>query len=488
MTSLPRVSRRVLAALLVLPLLLLPAVAQDAVAHRQMKALVDSHAQHWGEVSRRVWEFAEVGYKEKQSSALLEAELQQAGFKIQAGVAEQPTAFIATYGSGKPVIAILGEYDALPGLSQASVPERQPVTVSAPGHGCGHNLLGAGAALAAVAIKDYMQKNHLPGTLRYYGTPAEEGGSGKVYMARAGLFGDVDTVLHWHPSDENSVTNGGALAIISGKFKFTGIAAHASAAPDKGRSALDGVMLMGMAVEMLREHVPSTTRMHYVITKGGGAPNVVPEVAELFLYARAPEMTVLDPIWERIIKAGNGAALATETKMALEIVSSDYELLPNDVLAQRIHQNLTEVGGVKYSPAQQDFATTITKTFAPGTKPKADGEKNIEPLKPSETTEGQGSTDVGDVSWSAPTIGISTATWVPGTSAHTWQAASASGMEIGRDGMRNAAQVLALTALDLFSDPALVSAARAEFVKRQDGQTYRSRIPADHKPPLNYRD
>ena len=261
-----------------------PAAAQPlASAHAQLLQLVDKDAAHWQQVSKQIWDFAELGYHETKSSDLLQERLEAAGFKVQAGVANEPTAFITSYGEGKPVVAILGEFDALPGLSQQTVPTRDPVKADAPGHGCGHNLLGAGAALAAVALKQYMETHHIAGTLRYYGTPAEEGGSGKVYMVRDGAFKNVDVVLHWHPDDSNAVDNGGELAMVSAKFTFHGVAAHAAMAPERGRSALDAAMLMGNGVEFMREHVPSNTRIHYVVSKGGVAPNVVPDLAQIDL-------------------------------------------------------------------------------------------------------------------------------------------------------------------------------------------------------------
>ena len=262
-------------------------------------------------------------------------------------MADEPTAFIATYGQGSPVIGILGEFDALPGLSQAAVPDRNPVAAAAPGHGCGHNLLGSGAALAAVALKEYMEKNRVAGTLRYYGTPAEEGGDGKVYMVRAGLFRDVDVVLHWHPADRNSVINGGALAITSAKFLFHGVAAHAAFAPERGRSALDAVMLMGTGVEFMREHVPSNTRIHYIVSNGGAAPNIVPDTAELFLYARSPSLDTLDGIWERIVKIGQGAAMMTETTLEVKILGSDNNIVANDAAGQ---SGAEESGGGRRLP------------------------------------------------------------------------------------------------------------------------------------------
>jgi len=463
--------------------------ADPGSVHHDMTALVDSHASEYRDLSRKVWEFAEVGYQEHRSSELLQQHLKAAGFTVEAGVADIPTAFVATYGQGKPVIGILGEFDALPGLSQDAVPERKVLVASAPGHGCGHNLLGAGGALAAVAVKDYLVSHHISGTVRFYGTPAEEGGSGKVYMVRAGLFKDVDVVLHWHPGDRNSVNTGdGMLAVISAKFEFHGLAAHAAAAPEMGRSALDGVMLMGNAVEFMREHVPSVTRIHYIISKGGVAPNVVPDDAEMFLYARHPSMPVLTGIWDRIVACAKGAAMATGTTVDVRIISSDYNIVGNTPLAERMYQNLNELGGITYTPAETDFAARLTALLPPGSHPRPGAESRIEPLRRDPASEGgSASSDVGDVSWSVPTMGVSTATWVPGTPAHSWYAVAASGMAIGQDGMVLAAKAIALTAQDLFTDPQLRAAAKADFEKRLEGQQYQSQIPANQKPPLDYR-
>jgi aminobenzoyl-glutamate utilization protein B len=469
-------------------LLLIECAAGLAASHPDMIQLVESHAAEYRTVSRAIWELAEMGYQERKSSAMLQEHLRGAGFQVQAGIADMPTAFIASFGQGRPVIAILGEFDSLPGLSQDAVPERKPVAANAPGHGCGHNLLGAGGALAAVAVKEYLETNHLSGTVRFYGTPAEEGGSGKVYMVRAGLFGDVDAVLHWHPGDNNSVTTGdGMLAVITAKFEFHGLASHAAAAPDKGRSALDGLMLMANAVEFLREHVPSSTRIHYVVTKGGAAPNIVPDDAELFLYARHPSMTVLSLIWERILKCAQGAAMATETTVDTRVVSSDYNIINNGPLAERAYRNFAEVGGLTYTAAEREFAEKLQRALPEGTALGLGREHSVQSLERRLEAGGGASTDVGDVSWVVPTIGISAATWVPGTPAHSWYAVAASGMEIGQDGMVLAAKVLAITAADLLTDAKLREAAKSDFATRMKGLHYESKIPAGQKPPLDYR-
>lgn len=455
--------------------------------HQQIKKLVDQYAAEYSKTSKAIWDFAEMGYHEDKSSALLQSELKSAGFRVQAGVGDEPTAFIASYGSGKPVVGILGEFDALPGLSQAAVPDRNPVNAGAPGHGCGHNLLGAGAALAAVALKEYMKANHVAGTLRFYGTPAEEGGSGKVYLVRAGVFKDVDVVLHWHPADHNEVTNGGALAITSARFLFHGVAAHAAMAPDRGRSALDAVMLMGNGIEFLREHVPSNTRIHYVITKGGVAPNVVPDTAELYLMARSPSATTLDGIWARILKIGQGASMMTETTVDVRIVSGEVNILPNNALAKRAQTNLEEVGGFQYTPDEKHFAEELQKSLPADAAGNLESTNVVPPLRPVDPNAPAASTDVGDVSWNVPTIGFGAATFVPGVAPHTWQATACAGMSIGQRGMVVAAKAIAVTGADLFLDPTLIGEAHLEFQRQLQGKSYQSHIPADAKPPLDYR-
>jgi aminobenzoyl-glutamate utilization protein B len=469
-----------------LTLTLLPAVAsaQQATPHRQLMELVDRQAAHFSATSKTIWDYAELGYQEEKSSTLLQRELQAAGFHVQSGVAGEPTAFVASYGQGQPVIGILGEFDALPGLSQDATPVRKPILADAPGHACGHNLLGSGAALAAVALREYMERNRIAGTLRYYGTPAEEGGDGKVYMLRAGLFRDVNVILHWHPGDQNSVFNGGMLAINSARFQFRGVAAHAAVAPDRGRSALDAVMLMGNGIEFLREHIPSNSRIHYIITNGGAAPNVVPDFAEMYLYARNPSSAVLNNVWSRILKIGQGAALMTETTLEVTDIGGDTNVVPNDVLAKVAQRDLEEVGGFRYTPEERQFAEELQKSLPPGEAGKLDSTATVLPLG---ARTGQASTDAGDVSWNVPTIGFRAATFVPGVVAHTWQAAASSGMSIGQKGMVVAAKALAITGADLFADAQLIADANAEFHRQLNSDTYQSVIPEFQKPPLGYR-
>ncbi len=447
---------------------------------------MDAKATHYGDLSRKIWEYSEVGYKETKSAAAHVAELKAAGFEVQEGVASIPTAFVASWGAGKPVIGIMAEYDALPGLSQFDAPERRSRVEGDPGHGCGHNLLGTASVAAAIAAKDSLAEKKLPGTIRLYGTPAEEGGGAKIYIARAGLIKDLDVMLSWHPGDRNQADAGTTLANIAAKFRFRGLAAHAAGNPDKGRSSLDAVMLTGMGIEFMREHVPQEARIHYIITKGGEAPNVVPAFAETYVYARHSHMPTLDNIWARILKIAQAGALATETTMEMEFINSVYNTLPNDALAALTDRNLRRVGGVTYTAEETAFATALSKSFV--------ASENLLPIGSEAEVQATnvgvdaGSTDVGDVSWQVPTSALSTATFVPGTPGHSWQSTACSGGSIGRKGMMVAAKTLALTAMDLFTDPAQVKAARESFDKRRAGFEYKSRVPEGQKPPLNYRD
>ncbi len=460
------------------------AARRSEASTKAVLAALDARFDHYATVAKQIWGFAEVGYQEEKSSALLQQELRGAGFQVEAGVVGEPTGFVATFGSGAPVIAIVGEFDALPGLSQEASPFKKAVTEGGAGHGCGHHLFGTASAAAAIAVKEWMVANKVPGTLRFYGTPAEEGGSGKVYMVRGGLFKDVDAVVSWHPGDRNVADANSTLANISAKFRFRGVSAHAAAAPERGRSALDGVEAMTHMVNMMREHVPQDTRIHYVITAGGRAPNVVPDFAEVFMYARQSDMRVLDEIWERILNAAKGAAMGTGTTVEHETIGAVYNILPNDVLARVQQRNLERVGGVQYSPEDRAFATELRKTLGSNAPPIDDAAKvlpftggSVDPA----------STDMGDVSWAVPTVQLSAATWVPGTAAHSWQAVAAGGTPIGAKGMMVAAKTMSLTAMDLFTDASLRAKARAEFDQRRGPDfVYRTRLDRA-APALDYR-
>ena len=475
------------------PVMPMPAFGQQAAGNaaagttaedrRTILADVDAHAPELARNALAIWNFAEVGYQETKSSALLQATLTKAGFTITPGVAGMPTAFVASFRRGKgPVVGILAEYDALPGLAQRAEPVKAPIAGQAAGHGCGHNIFGAASVAAAIAVKDWMIANKVDGEIRVFGSPAEEGGSGKVYLVRAGLFDDVDAVLHWHPGDSNQVSNGASQANISGKFRFHGVSAHASAAPDKGRSALDGVEVMNVAVNYLREHVPMTTRIHYIVTNGGEAPNVVPDFAESYYYVRHTDPAVVRSVMDRVRKAADGAAMATGTTVEFEATGGVYSMLANDTLAKVMDANLHAVGGATWSPEETTWATTLQPSL-PVQKPLA-AAGMVDPIS---VSDGGGSTDVADVSWVTPTIGLGAATWVPGTPAHSWQAVAASGSSIGAKGGTVAAKTIALTAADLFRRPETLVAAKAEFQRRRGPNfSYRAML-GDRSPPLDYR-
>jgi len=444
---------------------------------------LDAQSESYGEIAQTIWKFAEMGYQEEKSAALLQKTLSDAGFTIKKGVAGIPTAFLAEYGSGSPVIGIMGEYDALPGLSQEAVPEKRTAGKPA-GHACGHHLFGTASTAAAIAAKEWMTSNNIKGTIRFYGTPAEEGGGAKVYMSREGLFDDVDVALHWHPSSQNAASAAAALSNISAKFRFYGVSAHAAGAPERGRSSLDGIEAMNNMVNLMREHIPQETRIHYVITDGGKAPNVVPDFAEVYYYARHNRRDVVKSIFDRIVKAAEGAALGTGTTMDYEIVNGVYELLPNLTLQKVVHDNLTQVGGIEYTAEEKSFADKIAISLGQESADLVKA-KNVQPYK--ETARAYGSTDVGDVSFVVPTVGFGTATWVPGTSAHSWQAVAAGGTSIGNKGMMIAAKTLALTAINLFQDPDLVKKAKAEFLERRGADFKYIPLLGDRKPALDYR-
>ena len=448
---------------------------------------LESNIDPFADMAMEIWKYAEVGYQEYKSSQLLQDRLKTEGFSIETGVAGIPTAFVASYGSGSPVIAILGEFDALPGVSQAAVPFREARPEVNAGHACGHHLFGSGSAAAAAAVKQWMAKNKIQGTLRFYGTPAEEGGAGKVYMVREGLFADVDAVLHWHPGSSNSASASSSLANKSAKFRFYGIASHAAASPWNGRSALDGVESMNYMINMMREHMPAEARVHYVITKGGEAPNVVPAYAEVFYYVRHPDAPTVKNLFERVVKAAEGAALGTGTKMEYEVIHGLYNLLPNETLAEMMYTNLTKIGGVDYTAEERAFGEKIISSYE-FTKADISTASQVEPYEVIMTGQG-GSTDVGDVSWVVPTAGMRAATWVPGTSAHSWQAVAAGGTSIGKKGMVVAAKTLALTAQDLFQNPEVMAKAKAELhEKRGAGADFiYEALLGDRKPPLDYR-
>jgi aminobenzoyl-glutamate utilization protein B len=446
---------------------------------------IDKKSGIYTSVARDIWSYAELGYREKKSSVRLQELLKNEGFRVDAGVAGMPTAFVATYGSGRPVIGVLAEFDALPGLSQDTVPFKKPLLDGGAGHGCGHNLFGTGSSAAAIALKEWLMQNKKTGTIKLFGTPAEEGGGAKVYMVRDGLFNDVDIVLHWHPSSANDASPESCLAVKQGVFRFYGKSAHAAAAPHAGRSALDGVEAMNYMVNMMREHIPQESRIHYIISKGGLAANVVPDFAEVEYMVRHPDARVVDELWNRIIKCAEGAALGSETTMKFEVISGSYNLLPNETLSRLMYNNLKQVGGVTYTTAETEFAKKLQASLT-GKTPEISSAREVEPFK----TGGffPASTDVGDITWIVPTAGLGTATWVPGAPAHSWQAVCTGNTNIGFKAMLNAAKTIAMTGIDIFNNPSLVETARKDLQTRVGADfKYKSMI-GDRKPPLDYRE
>ncbi|MHA1994647.1 MAG: M20 family metallopeptidase [Candidatus Hodarchaeales archaeon] len=464
---------------------------------------IDNNQSRFIEISDQVWNFAELGLFEYKSSKLLLEILEEEGFTIEREVASMPTAFIATFGSEYPVIAILGEYDALPGLSQDKIPRKNPLEKDMPGHGCGHNLFGVACLAAALAIKEKIKTEELTGTIKFYGCPAEENANGKGWMVKEGLFDDVDISLTWHPSDANSVVSFNFQAIIDVLFRFQGRTAHAAGDPFNGRSALDAVELMNVGCNYLREHIIPDARLHYVITKGGKAPNIVPEEAEVWYFVRAPKFEQVNDLYERVLKVANGAALMTETSLETTLLGGALNMLPNETLEELLHEKMTEIKLPEYSDEEIAFANEIRKSFP---KNYFDNALTIYPQEIRELTEqfrekpivdivhpifGRGitlggSTDVGDVTWVTPTAQFVTACSTFGTPGHSWQMVAQCGMSIGHKGMFYAAKVLASATEDLMANPELVGKAKHEFSEQIGKNPYESLLPKVSSPPIEH--
>jgi len=455
---------------------------QIALSDGSLDQIINSYQQEYEQIALKFWDLAEVGYQEYESSNLLQESLKNKGFKIET-LPYMPTAFVAEFGKGSPVIAILGEFDALPGVSQSAHPFKEKYKNNIAGHACGHHLFGAGSAWSAVTIKEWLSKNNKSGTIRFYGTPAEEGGSGKVYMVREGLFNDVDVVLHWHPGSVNHASPRTSNANKSAKFTFKGLSAHAASAPDKGRSALDGVESMNFMVNMMREHIPQESRIHYVITKGGLAPNVIPDEAEVWYYVRHPKEKMVEELFQRTVKAARGAAEGTETTLSYEVIHGNYSLMPNDTLQSLMNKQLIKRGGIVYDKKEREFAEEIYKTLLNPSASIGDQEK----ILPYRAFHGYGSTDVGDVSWLVPTAGARIASWVPGTPGHSWQAVASGGTSIGLKGEKLAVQVLSDTAIEIYLDPSITEKAEKELLRKVGKDFNYSPLIGDRDPPLNYR-
>jgi len=446
--------------------------------------------------SDRIWNYAEVGLQEHQSSKVIQQLLQDAGFRLEVGLAGMPTAFIATWGEGKPVIGFLGEYDALPGCSQKAIPVKEPVKEGAPGHGCGHNLLGVGGAAAAIAAKEELISQGKKATLKYFGCPAEELLAGKVFMSAHDCYRGLDCVLTWHPGQVNSVRMYGSTAVNSAKFRFHGQSAHAASVPHSGKSALDACILMDVATNYLREHIIQDARIHSVITHGGEEPNVVPAFAEIWYYVRAPKRRFVEEIYARVVKNAEAAAMMTETTFDIEFLSGCHEYLRNLKLGQVMHANLMKAGPPQFSPEDKAFAAQMAKSVPKEMKEKVllsrlipqelleqDLHEGIlEPLGIGKTS--HSSDDGGDVSYQTPLVQLQTACVPLGMPGHSWQITAVSGMGIGHQGMLCAARTLALTALDLIEHPDLLKEAYEEWAKANKDNPYQCAFPKGAVPNL----
>jgi len=454
------------------------AVAAGSKKKDEATATIENHKGELITLSNQIWTFAETALRETKSAKVLADYAEQNGFKVERGVSGMPTAFIATYGEGKPVIGILGEYDALPGISQKASPVKEALEPGASGHGCGHNLFGAASLGAALAIKELIAAGKLKGTIRFYGTPAEESVGGKIYMARDGLFNDLDVCLAWHPDSETRADTQSSQAMIDFIVEFHGKASHAAYDPWNGRSAVDALELFTHGLNMLREHVKPTTRMHYTIVKGGDVPNVVPEYAKIWCWVRDWQRSEVDAIFARVQKIAEGAGLMAGVEAKVTVQSGDYELLINMSGAKLLHENLTRLAPIVYTSEEQDFACAIQR--ATGVAEKGMN-SSIHPLEGQEAS--GGSTDVGDVSWVVPTLHLSVTTAPAGAPWHAWPVVACGGMSIGHKGMVYAAKALAATMVDLFEDAKVREAIRAEFEEKTHGHVFKPYIPAG-PPPL----
>jgi aminobenzoyl-glutamate utilization protein B len=451
-------------------------------------------------IAKEIWDHPQIALQETFASRLVARELEEDGFSIEWGVGQMPTAFIATWGQGQPIIGFLGEYDALPALSQKLSTNKEAVEAGGPGHGCGHNLFGTACMGSVMALKAAMEQENLKGTIRFYGCPAEETLVGKTFMARAGVFDDLGAAISWHPGNANIVWNGSSLALNSFKVNFHGVASHAGGSPHLGRSALDGIMLMDVGVNYLREHIMQEARIHCVVTSGGQAPNVVPAFAQVWYFVRAPHREQVDEIYARVLDIARGAALMSGTTHEIEFITGCYDLLPNNILSDLLLAKLQEVNDMKFTGQERTFARQLQTTFPAGSverefewmqKSASNGivTEDIhnplwEQVLPHSATPPLmgGSTEVGDVSWITPTGQITTTCWPLGTPGHSWQTVVSSGSSIGAKGMLFAAKTMALAGWDLLTQPDLLAKAQSEFEAAKKGKDYITPLPEDAVP------
>lgn len=458
---------------------------------------VESNREQLYDLAQQLWENPELGLQEHESADVLTNTLEAEGFDIEMGIGGMPTAFVAAYGDTQPTIGVLGEYDALPGLSQKVKAEHDPIEQGGAGHGCGHNLFGVAVLGGAIAVKRAIEDGDLVGTVRYYGCPAEETLVGKTYMARTGAFDDLDAALTWHPSDLSTPRFDSSNALNSIEFTFEGESAHAGGSPESGRSALDAVELMNTGAEFMREHITDNARLHYAITNGGDAPNVVPSEASVWYFVRAPSREEVERNTDWLRDVADGAALMTQTEVSERFLSGCYPYLANDTVTNVIWENMEELGPIKYDEDDYEFAHNLVESVS---KSNRDAELESLPDELRETVEdcalypepvapfnedniSGGSTEVGDVSYITPTGQFRAATWPVGTPGHSWQVVASNG-DFGRKGMIFAAKVLAGSVYDLMTDPATLEAAKAEFLEATDGEPYQTPLPPEAEPPF----
>lgn len=459
---------------------------KPAFMRQKMKVIssVESKYDEPTELSDKIWSYEEVAFRENKSSAALIAYAESNGFKVEKGVAEIPTAFVAEYGSGNPVIAIMGEFDALPGLSQKTVPEKSPLNEGGAGHGCGHNMFGVASLGAATAIKELIQLGDINGTIRFYGTPAEEKFFGKLWMIRAGLFDDVDIMMDWHPSNETKANVQSSLALVDFTVEYFGQAAHAAGDPWNGRSASDALELFTTGVNYYREHVKPTVRMHYHIQDGGQVVNVVPDYSRAMMRVRDTKRDGMEAVWKQVEKIAEGAALMANVDYKISLISGVHEIVPNRAGGARLHANLKYLGEIKFTDEETDFAKKIQQATG---KEQVGMDTKINDLEETLEHPGGGSTDVGDVSWIVPTIRLSATVAPKDTPWHSWAVVACGGMSIGHKGMVHATKALGMTMVDLYNDEKLREAVKAEWKERVGDYKYKGIVP-DGLPPLDQAD
>jgi aminobenzoyl-glutamate utilization protein B len=468
--------------ILLLCLAVTNSISQNKIGNTKQAIInsVEKHEANLIAISDKIWALAETAFEENQSSELLANYAEKQGFKVERGVAGMPTAFVATYGSGKPIISVLGEFDALPGISQKAQPTKDPINEGAPGHGCGHNLFGSASLGAAIAIKELIEKGEIKGTVKFFGTPSEEKYFGKIWMVREGLWNDVDVNISWHPSAKIAADVQSSLALVDFKIEFFGQAAHASADPWNGRSASDALEIYTTGINYYREHVKPTVRMHYHIQDGGQVVNVVPDYSRLWMRVRDTKRAGLMPVYERAMKMAEGAAILANVDYKVSLISGIYEVLVNREGGKIMQNNLELLGPINYTKEEILFGKKIQEVTG---KEQLGMDSEIKPMEETKDHPGGGSTDVGDVSWNVANINLSVTTAPKDTPWHSWAVVACGGMSIGHKGMIYASKAMAMTMFDLFDNPELVDKVKAEYLKRKGDEVYKAIIP-DGPPPI----